>query len=341
MQFGLNRLDMTSVQAFAESAREAEALGWGYGLIPSSPLLALDPYVMLADGLRATTTLTMGPLIENPVMRSPAVIAGSTATLAGLAPRRVMLGIGAGDTAVRLMGRRPARIAEQEHALGVIRSLLAGEALDVGAKRLARLRHAAPADVWVAAGGPKTLEMAGRAADGVFLRVGTHPGNIERSLAAVRRGAAAAGRDPAAVKLALIFHTVVCDEPDRALAVARSMAAGYLEYSPMLLEPTGWEWAGPPLHDLQSQVWPDFHHARDLAAAGALLSFMPAEVAQAFCVVGDWATVRERYAELTAQWPDAEVIVPHPVPAWPPGEEPQGPRYIEAFAREVIGPLGR
>ena len=340
MRFGLNRLDMTSVSAFAASAKTAEALGWAYGFIPSSPLLALDPYVMLADGLRATTTLKMGPLIENPVMRSPAVLAGSTATLAGLAPGRVVLGMGAGDTAVRLMGRRPARIRTQESALAVIRSLLAGETLDVGAQRPARLRHAAAAEVWVAAGGPKTLEMAGRAADGVFVRVGTHAGNIERSIAAVERGAASAGRDPNSVKVALIFHTVVCDAPERALAVARSMAAGYIEYSPMLLEPTGWTWDGPALHYLQREVWPDFHHARDLASAGALLEFMPPDVAEAFCVVGDWQTVRARYADIVSRWPQVELIVPHPVPAWPPGEEPEASPYTEAFAREVIAPLG-
>lgn len=339
MQFGLNRLDMTSVDAFARSAARAESLGWRYGLMPSSPLLALDPYVMLADALRATTSLRMGPLIENPVMRSAAVLAGSTATIAGLAPGRVMLGMGAGDTAVRLMGKRPARIAAQEEALGVIRGLLAGEALEVGAQRPARLRHAAPADVWVAAGGPKTLEMAGRAADGVFIRVGTHPENIARSLAAVRRGAESVGRDPDSVRYALIFHTIVCDDPDRRLAVARSMAAGYLEYSSMLLDPTGWAWDGPPLHELQSQVWPDFHHARDLAASGALLPFVPEQVAGAFCVAGDWAGVRARYQALAAEWPDAEVIVPHPVPAWPPGEGPTEEPYLEAFAREVIAPL--
>ncbi|MBF69120.1 MAG: hypothetical protein CMQ29_15690 [Gammaproteobacteria bacterium] len=339
MQFGLNRLDMTSVDAFARSSAQAEALGWSYGFIPSSPLLALDPYVMLSNALRVTSTLRMGPLIENPVMRNPAVLAGSTATIAGLAPGRVLLGMGAGDTAVRLMGKRPARIAEQEAAVGVIRALLAGEALDVDAQRPAKLRHAVSADVWVAAGGPRTLEMAGRVADGVFIRVGTHRENVAAAIAAVHRGAESVGRDPASVRYALIFHTVVCDDPERRLAVARSMAAGYLEYSPMLLEPTNWAWDGPPLHELQQRVWPDFHHARDLAAAGTLLDFVPEAVANAFCIAGTWAEVREAYTEAACAWPDAEVVVPHPVPAWPSGEGPAEEPYLEAFAREVIAPL--
>ena len=44
MQFAINRLDMSSVDAFARSAAKAESLGWGYGLIPCSPLLVRDPY---------------------------------------------------------------------------------------------------------------------------------------------------------------------------------------------------------------------------------------------------------------------------------------------------------
>ncbi len=337
MEFGLNRLDMTSLQAFVASACAAETAGWDYGLLPSSPLLVQDPYVLLADALRATTTLKMGPLIENPVMRTPAVLAGSTATVASLAPGRVMLGLGVGDTAVRLMGRRPARVAELEAAVVQTRTLLSGAPLEVGAARPARLRHANPAEVWVAAGGPRTLRMAGRVADGVFVRVGTHPGNIATAIAEIRKGAEEAGRLYQEVKVALIFHTVVCDDPERAGLVARSMAAGYLEYSPMLLEQVGWSWQGPPLHTLQSRVWPDFHHASDLYAAGSLVDFLPDSVADAFCVAGSWPEIRRRYVELAAAYPEVTLMVPHPVPAWPPGQEPNPLDYLKTFAREVIG----
>ena len=54
--FGLNRLDLRSPPHFAADAARLESLGWSYGFIPSSPLLVLDPYVMLAEGLRNTGT---------------------------------------------------------------------------------------------------------------------------------------------------------------------------------------------------------------------------------------------------------------------------------------------
>ncbi|UJB46120.1 LLM class flavin-dependent oxidoreductase [Streptomyces sp. A1-5] len=62
----------------------------------------------------------------NLVMRHPAVIASSIATVAGTAPGRTMLTYGAGDTAVRLMGRSPATVARLADAVTLTRELLRG-----------------------------------------------------------------------------------------------------------------------------------------------------------------------------------------------------------------------
>ncbi|WP_443033170.1 LLM class flavin-dependent oxidoreductase [Streptomyces sp. A1-5] len=62
-----------------------------------------------------------------------------------------------------------------------------------GAARRAQLTHAAPVPVWDAAGGPRTLRMAGQVADGVFVRVGRHPANLRAAIDAVRAGATPGG----------------------------------------------------------------------------------------------------------------------------------------------------
>ena len=142
--------------------------------------------------------------------------------------------------------------------------------------------------IWIAAGGPRTLRMAGGVADGVFIRVGTHPANITASVTAIRAGAAAAGRDPARVKVAAVFHTVLVDDPARALTMGKSMAAGYYEYSPTLFEGPRLAWTGPDPERLKRdrQVWPDFHHATDLEASGRAVDFLPPAAADAFCLHG-------------------------------------------------------
>jgi 5,10-methylenetetrahydromethanopterin reductase len=332
--FGLNRFDYTSPSAFAADAKRAEALGWDYAFIPSSPLLLQDPYVNLAFAAVQTERIGLGPLIENPMMRHPSVIASSIATVAALAPGRTLLGYGVGDTAVRLMGKRPARVAELESATSLTRQLLVGEKIEVNAARPARLAHARPVPVWIAAGGPRTLRMAGRVADGVFIRVGRHEANLQTSVEAVRAGASEAGRHPDEVKIAIILHTILTDDLDYAACLSRAMAAGYYEYSPMLFDPPRFRWDGPPVEELKQHVWPDFHHATDLEAAGRLVSFLSDEIADAFALYGPSDMIARQLREVFNLGFPIEMVIPHPVPTPSPG----GPRpdYMERFATEVI-----
>src|SRR5712692_4273016 len=218
-RFGLNRFDSRSVDAVAADNSRAEQLGWDAALQPDSQLRRRDTYVLLAAAARVTERIALGPLLANPVNRHPTVTASSIATVDELAPGRVLLGWGVGDTAVRLAGLKPARVNELEASTRLMRALLDGEAVEVGAARPARLPHHRPVPVWIAAGGPKTLRMAGGVADGVFIRVGTHPANIATAVAAIRAGAKDAGRDPASVRLGAIFHTVLVDDPSRAMTM--------------------------------------------------------------------------------------------------------------------------
>jgi 5,10-methylenetetrahydromethanopterin reductase len=334
----LNRFDARSVEAFAADVRRAETLGWDAAFQPDSQLRRRDTYVLLAAAARATQRIVLGPLLANPVNRHPTVTASSIATLAELAPGRTLLGWGVGDTAVRLAGLRPARVKELEASTRLVRALLDGEAVEVGAARPARLPHHQPVPIWIAAGGPRTLRMAGGVADGVFLRVGTHPANIATAVAAIRTGAAEAGRDPSAVRLGLVFHTVLVDEPSRALTMARSMAAGYYEYSPALFAAAGLAWTGPDPEALKHRhhVWPDFHHAPDLEASGRVVDFLPDAAAAAFSLRGGPAEVAEQLIGVLRAAPaEFDHVVLHPIPNPPEPDDPER-GYTARVALEVL-----
>lgn len=337
-RFGLNRFDARSVDAFAADVHRAETLGWDAAFQPDSQLRRRDTYVLLAAAARATERLTLGPLLANPINRHPTVTASSIATIDELAPGRVLLGWGVGDTAVRLAGLRPARVKELEAGTRLMRALLDGEAVDVGAARPARLPHHRPVPIWIAAGGPRTLRMAGGVADGVFVRVGTHPANLATAVDAIRAGAKDAGRDPAGVRLGAIFHTVLLDDPARALTMARSMAAGYYEYSPALFEPPGLAWTGPDPETLkrERQVWPDFHHAPDLEASGRVVDFLPTSAADAFALRGGPAEIAERLIETLRAAPAAfDHVVLHPIPN-PPSPDEGDRGFMARIAREAL-----
>ena len=337
-RFGINRFESRSVDAFAADVRRAESLGWDVAWQPDSQLRRRDTYVMLAAAARVTERITLGTLLANPINRHPTVTASSIATIDELAPGRTILGWGVGDTAVRLAGLRPARMKELEESTRLMRALLDGQEVEVGAARPARLPHHRPVPIWVAAGGPKTLRMAGGVADGVFIRVGAHPANIARSIELIRAGATAAGRDPATVGIGAIFHTVFVDDPARALLMSKSMAAGYYEYSPMLFEPPGLSWTGEDPEKLkrEQKVWPDFHHASDLVASGRVVDFLPREAADAFALRGGPAEIVDQVLAVVGSAPAPfEHVVLHPVPN---PSEPDDPErgYMARVAREVL-----
>ena len=316
--FGLNRSDFRSPAHFSADAKRLEASGWDYLFIPCSPLLIKDPYVMLAEAIKQTSTIRFGTLIENPIMRNPAVIAGSIATIDDLDPGRVTLGLGVGDTAVRLMGKKPATVKQLHEATNTIRSLLDGDDLDVTAARPAKLRHSNSSPgrppIWIATQGPKTLRMAGQIADGVFVRVGTHPDNLNKAVEQVHLGARDAGRQPEDIKIAAIFHTILEDDQARCALISRSAAAGYFEYTPSLFEGAGLEWSGPPIEELKSRVWPDFHHASDLEKAGHEVSFLSDEAADAFALNGSISKIMDQLSDILAGGLPIDLVIPHPMP---------------------------
>jgi 5,10-methylenetetrahydromethanopterin reductase len=337
-RFGLNRFDVRSVDAFAADVARAEQLGWDAAFLPDSQLRRRDTYVLLAAAARATGRIVLAPLIANPVTRHPTVTASSIATIDELAPGRTLLGMGIGDTAVRLAGLKPARVRELEASTRLMRALLDGREVEVGAVRPARLPHHRPVPIWIAAGGPRTLRMAGSVADGVFIRVGTHPANLKRAVDAVHAGAAEAGRDPSTVRVAAVFHTVLVDDPARALAMGKSMAAGYYEYSPMLFDAPGLVWPGPDPETLKrdGKVWPDFHHAADLEASGRAVDFLPVAAADAFCLHGGAADVVEQVVRVIGEAPTTlDYVVLHPIPDPPIPDDPER-GYMARVAREVL-----
>src|SRR3977135_4065490 len=89
----------------------AEALGYDSVWVADSQMLFSDCYAVLALAARQTRTLRIGPGTAICGTRIAPVQVAAMATLNRLAPGRVFLGIGTGNTAMRTMGQKPMRIA--------------------------------------------------------------------------------------------------------------------------------------------------------------------------------------------------------------------------------------
>jgi len=189
-----------------------------------------DVFSILAMALMQTRTIALFPCVTNPITRHPWVLANIAHAFEEQAPGRFRLAIGAGDSAVLHIGRRPARVKELHAAVSGIRALLQGQAVDFGdakEERIIGIEGTQP-PVIVAAGGPRVTELAGEAGDEALLLTGFD----DRILAMVRRhlqaGASRSGRSLAGFGLSHYTLVRIEDDAESALEFGRSRLETWL-----------------------------------------------------------------------------------------------------------------
>lgn len=192
-------------EQFIVSVRAAERAGYARAWVCDSPMIWQDPYVYMTGGLAATRRIVFGSAVTNPVTRHFAVTASAHATLESIYPGRVVLGIGRGDSAIRTLGLRPARVAEMRRVVPALRELMAGGevAWEQGPRgepiRITWAQDAVP--IMIGGTGPRTMRLAGALADAVTLEVGASVDAVRWAVREVRRGAEEAGRSPRQVQI--------------------------------------------------------------------------------------------------------------------------------------------
>ena len=206
--------------------RRAEELGFAGVGIADHVEYGHDVFVTLALAAAQTSKVGLYPAITNPVTRHPFVLASLANSLAELAPGRVKLAIGPGDTSVVQAGLKPATLDELRGAVMAIRRLLRGEAAQSGTRELGAgeerrlIEPVAPAPpVAVAASGPRALELAAEVGDEAMLTVGVDPRIIEAVAVHLARGAQKAGRSIR--DLPITYYTIVSIDADGATARER------------------------------------------------------------------------------------------------------------------------
>src|SRR6266545_4844547 len=116
-----------------ELTRAAEEAGFDYAWLWDSHVLWQDCYPVFTLMAAATSRIRMGPCVTNPATRDPTVTASALATLNEISGGRMDMGIGRGDSARRVIGRKPVTVTEMEDAIALIRDLAAGrEVVDNG-----------------------------------------------------------------------------------------------------------------------------------------------------------------------------------------------------------------
>jgi 5,10-methylenetetrahydromethanopterin reductase len=199
----------------------AERKGFTHAWLYDTQMLCADVFQSLALCAGKTKKIKLGTNVTNPLSRIAPVTACNFATLNQLAPGRAIMGIGTGNTARRTLGMPAARLSQLREHVEACRGLLQGETVPYQeGERRRMIRFLNPTGGWiniadeipiyVAASGPKTLEMAGEIGDGVVLFGAVGDSILEYTLGHVRRGAQRVGKtlDDLYILVLTAFHAV-------------------------------------------------------------------------------------------------------------------------------------
>ncbi len=210
-----------SLGDWARLAAELEQRGVDRIWLIDSQMAMKDVYAGLITAALATDRIELGPGVTNLKTRNLTVTASAIAAVAEISGGRALLGIGAGDSAVKALGHRPSTIAELEQGLIGLRALLDGSDRD----RASALPYAvSEVKLHLAVSRPRMCQLAGRVADGAIIMGAAQPDLVREQLGWIERGLASAGRKRTDVELSFVAPTSIDDDSSDALRDVRSWA---------------------------------------------------------------------------------------------------------------------
>jgi probable F420-dependent oxidoreductase len=332
MDFGVTLQTNPPASRVVELTKRAEDLGFGYAWTFDSHILWQEPYVIHSQMLSATERIVVGPFVTNPASRDPSVTASVFATLNDMFGNRTICGIGRGDSAQRVIGRKPTRLADVEEAMHIIKELAEGREIEGAQGTKVRIPWIKDGklDVWMAGYGPKALSLIGRKADGFILQLGD-PVILEWTMQHVHDAAKEAGRDPKSVKVCVAAPAYVGDDLAHQRDQCRWFGGMVGNHVADLVSRYGEDSEVPhALTDyIRAREGYDYsHHGR---AGNPSTDFVPDDIVDRFCVLGTVDDHVEKLNELKDLGADQfNIYLMHDAM-----EE-----TLEAYGEEVIPALG-
>jgi 5,10-methylenetetrahydromethanopterin reductase len=317
-QIGMAFLDRPSALEQIRLVKKIEDLGYESAWVAETRL-ARDAFTILGAFAAATSRITIGPGVVNTWTRGPALMAVTMATLAEMAPGRVVCGIGAyWDPLAWKQGierRKP--LTQMREYVDVLRRLLRleegvtleGEVVQVRDLTL-DLGHNAPREpvavpIYIGPTGPKMMELSGEVADGVLINGLLSTDYTRWAVDRIKSGVAKAGRDFDAIDRPQFVNVAMADDPDEARHVAKYLVTKYLGQQPHIGKASGLD--EDFLRRLNEIMggWP----ARPGGVEDAM-AFVSDEIVDRHAVSGDPLHCRGRIGEWVEAGATYPIIVP-------------------------------
>ena len=349
MEFGIscNKIDEVGVAVHAEN------LGYNFCWMTDSPMIRSNVWSVMTLVAQQTQRLQLGTGVAVPGLRLAPVAANGIATINRLAPGRCFMGLGTGNTAMRMLGHPPAKVAEFKEYIRVVSALLRGEEVEFTLDGVTHpitfanqdfgyINVTDPIPVHVGGFGPRAQALAGELGDGLITGI-PRGGSITRALANVRRGAERAGRSLDDFKTYALVNLLML-EPGETLESERAIAeigSGIMVNVHYLVE--RWKETGEDPPDYVKPIWKDYlafleerdgvrqhqemHKSHYSYLDPKEARFITPEMIRTFSVAGQPEEIVEQLREYERQGLDGINFIP---------TLDQQYRLIEDFARKVI-----
>ncbi|MGH7812183.1 MAG: LLM class flavin-dependent oxidoreductase [Candidatus Binatia bacterium] len=307
MNYGVGLFPTEPLQQMIHLAKVTEDAGYSHIWVGDSHLIWREAYVNMAAMALNTTTVKLGTGVTNPLTRHPSVIASGYATLEEYAPGRMIVGIGLGDSSVETMGMKPSTLANFEKSLEQLRELFAGKEAELPTGKIHLLhpcRNRVP--IYVAACGPKMLELSGRIADGIIILVGVADEYIAQAREKIAAGAQAAGRKLEDIQLVLWVPCAVSDSAPAKDAVKAHVARVVAHPLPYVLDPNEQK----VLTEIRKTY--DYYHHMDQHANHA--EVIPDWLVEKFAIAGKVDECRAQIERIKKTGIQQIAIIPYSAP---------------------------
>jgi len=289
MEFGITFKGFVSPARARNLVRQAEEAGFTYCWFYDSHILWRESFVAMAMCMEHTSKMRFGPCVTNPNIRDWSLAASLYASLAHQSEGRFDLGLGRGDSSMRVMGKKPATLARLAEFTNKVKAMVRGEEVTYGeCENPVKLPWATGYDlpVWVGAYGPKALATAGEVGDGVILQI-AEPGLIKWFADQCIAAGEAAGRDMSNFKV-------------------QAAAPAYFGSKDYCIEKTKWfpAMVGNHVADIVDKYGSDsglvpksltdyiekrrgYDYSKHGQSDNPFLDFITDDIVESFCVLGD------------------------------------------------------
>ncbi len=311
VKFGVGLFPTEPLQRMLALTQLSEDLGFDTAYMGDSQMIWREAYVLLGAAAVKTKRITLATGVTNPITRDLGVLAAAWASLHEMVGDRLLLGIGAGDSSVETLGKKPSTLAHLERSVAIIRDLIAGKTVkwpetnaDV---RITYAHQGTRIPVYPAVSSPKIHRLAGKIGDGAIVLVGVDPHFLKSSREELEKGAAESGKS-----LKEKGFRVVCWTPCSILEDGRAARSAVKAHVARILKRNlPFELDGPTM-DVVNKIRQQYEYYEHMVVGTPHGEVVSDELVERFAIAGTPAEASDQLKRLAASGLVDEIaIIPH------------------------------